>query len=311
MQTHAIIGGNGTIGQITTRELQAMGHSVRIIQRNPTTITGQETLVSADVFDLPTLTKAVSGADVVHLILGLPYSGKVWMEQFPVAIQHTIEAARLTNARVVYFDNVYMYGPVNGIMTEQTPYQPTTLKGRARAKTAQILMDAVEKGVVKALIARSADFYGPYKPFDVIDSMAKKLLKGQKAQVMIRANTRHSMTYIPDSGRAIAALASHLDTFNQIWHMPTDPNALTQQQMVTLVARLLSAKPQLMVVPGWMLKAIGLMQPMIREMTKMNYQYEQDYLFDSSKITKQLDIRPTSYEDGIRAHLQHLGHLAR
>jgi nucleoside-diphosphate-sugar epimerase len=163
MSVHSVIGGNGTIGAVAVRHLAAAGCEVRIVQRHPRLIEGAVATASADVFDLDGLTKAVEGSDVIYLILGLPYDAKVWLEGFPRAVSHAVEAARRVGARLVYFDNVYMYGPVQGVMTEDTPDNPTTQKGLARARAARVLMEAVEKGAIRGLIARSADFYGDYR----------------------------------------------------------------------------------------------------------------------------------------------------
>ncbi|MFM9014056.1 MAG: NAD(P)H-binding protein, partial [Gemmatimonadota bacterium] len=152
MSVHSVIGGSGTIGAVAVRHLAAAGHEVRVVQRHPRPIEGAVATASADVFDLDGLTKAVEGSDVVYLILGLPYDAKVWLEGFPRAVSHAVEAARRVGARLVYFDNVYMYGPVRGVLTEETPETPTTQKGLARARAARVLMDAVEKGTIRGLI---------------------------------------------------------------------------------------------------------------------------------------------------------------
>ena len=38
----------------------------------------------------------------------------------------------------------------------------------------------------------------------------------------------------------------------------------------------------------------------IRELYEMLYQYEDDYIFDSSKFTKTFRFQPTAYAEGIR-----------
>jgi hypothetical protein len=64
-------------------------------------------------------------------------------------------------AKLIFFDNVYMYGKVTGPMTEEMPFNPSSQKGEIRAKMATMLLDEIKAGGVRALIARSADFYGP------------------------------------------------------------------------------------------------------------------------------------------------------
>ncbi|MFN8820774.1 MAG: NAD-dependent epimerase/dehydratase family protein, partial [Betaproteobacteria bacterium] len=281
---------------------------VRIVQRHPRLIEGAVATASADVLDLDGLTKAVEGSDVIYLILGLPYDAKVWLEGFPRAVSHAVEAARRVGARLVYFDNVYMYGPVQGVMTEDTPDNPTTQKGLARARAARVLMEAVEKGAIRGLIARSADFYGDYRPFDQVKAMAKKLMKGQKAQLLLRDDRVHSLTYIPDAGRAVAALGQQADAFDAIWHMPTDPNALTGAQLVALIGALLGKDARHTVLPKLLLRMVGLFDGTVRGLLEMSYQFEQDYRVDSSKIARAYGLTATPMRQGLAEHLKFLGY---
>lgn len=308
MGFHSVIGGNGTIGAVAVRHLAAAGCEVRIVQRHPRTIEGAVATASADVFDLDGLTKAVEGSDVVYLILGLPYDAKVWLEGFPRAVSHAVEAARRVGARLVYFDNVYMYGPVEGVMTEDTPDNPTTQKGLARARAARVLMEAVEKGAIRGLIARSADFYGDYRPFDQVKAIAEKLVKGQKAQLLLRDDKVHSLTYIPDAGRAVAALGRQADAFDAIWHMPTDPNALTGAQLVESIGALLGKEARVTVLPKLLLRMVGLFDGTVRGLLEMSYQFEQDYRVDSSKIARAYGLTATPMRQGLAEHLRFLGH---
>ncbi|MBU6288142.1 MAG: NAD-dependent epimerase/dehydratase family protein [Chloroflexi bacterium] len=308
MSVHSVIGGNGTIGAVAVRHLAAAGCEVRIVQRHPRLIEGAVATASADVFDLDGLTKAVEGSDVMYLILGLPYDAKVWLEGFPRAVSHAVEAARRVGARLVYFDNVYMYGPVQGVMTEDTPDNPTTQKGLARARAARVLMEAVEKGAIRGLIARSADFYGDYRPFDQVKAIAEKLEKGRKAQLLLRADKVHSLTYIPDAGRAVAVLGQQADAFDAIWHMPTDPNALTGAQLVELIGALLGKEARHTVLPKLLLRMVGLFDGTVRGLLEMSYQFEQDYRVDSSKITQAYGLTATPMRQGLAEHLRFLGY---
>lgn len=308
MSVHSVIGGNGTIGAVAVRHLAAAGCEVRIVQRHPRLIEGAVATASADVFDLDGLTKAVEGSDVMYLILGLPYDAKVWLEGFPRAVSHAVEAARRVGARLVYFDNVYMYGPVQGVMTEDTPDNPTTQKGLARARAARVLMEAVEKGAIRGLIARSADFYGDYRPFDQVKAIAEKLEKGRKAQLLLRADKVHSLTYIPDAGRAVAVLGQQADAFDATWHMPTDPNALTGAQLVELIGALLGKEARHTVLPKLLLRMVGLFDGTVRGLLEMSYQFEQDYRVDSSKITQAYGLTATPMRQGLAEHLRFLGY---
>ena len=44
--------------------------------------------------------------------------------------RHAIEACKRAEAKLIFFDNVYMYGKVDGPMTEETPFNPRQQEGR-------------------------------------------------------------------------------------------------------------------------------------------------------------------------------------
>jgi len=308
MNRQTIIGGNGTIGKVVATQLAKTNVKVRIVQPNPKKVSGNEEVVSADVMELDQLIEATEGSSIIYLMLGLPYSGKAWEQGFPLAVKNTIEAARRTNAKVVYFDNVYMYGKATEAMTEETPVDPISRKGRARAKAAQVLMEAVERGDVEAMITRSADFYGPYQ-FDSIKTMAHRLRAGKKAQVLLADNKIHSLTYVSDAGKAVAMLANQPSAYNQVWHMPTDPAKRTAKDIVTVIAELLEVEARYRVVNKSMLAMAGWFNPLIRELGEMAYQYEQDYFFDSLKITSTYGVSATPFRQGLTEYLTQLGFM--
>ena len=106
------------------------------MSRNPKLVPGAAEVVAADLSKLDDALKAVSGSRIVFLVVGLRYDMKVWRELWPPIMHNAIEAAKRANTRLVFFDNVYMYGKVDGAMTEQTPFRPCSKKGEIRAQIA-------------------------------------------------------------------------------------------------------------------------------------------------------------------------------
>jgi hypothetical protein len=95
---------------------------------------------------------------VVNLLVGLKYDVKVWRELWPRVIYNSIEACKRAKAKLIFFDNVYMYGKVTGRMTEETPFNPCSKKGEIRAQIATTLLNEFKTGNLQGLIVRSADF---------------------------------------------------------------------------------------------------------------------------------------------------------
>ena len=137
---HTILGAGGAIGTQLAVALAHAGQQVRLVGRNPRLVAGATEVVSADVSDLDQTIRAVAGSTVVHLVVGLKYDHRIWGELWPRIMQNAIEACKRAHARLIFFDNVYMYGKVDGRMTEETPFNPWSRKGEIRARIATSLL---------------------------------------------------------------------------------------------------------------------------------------------------------------------------
>lgn len=299
MQT--ILGAGGVIGRELAKSLPQFTDRIRLVSRNPKKVASGDELFPADLLNAEQTSKAVEGSDVVYLTVGLPYNSKIWQSQWPLVMRNVLDACRKHHAKLVFFDNVYCYGRVEGWMTESTSINPVSKKGALRTQVAAMVMDAITKGDVQALIARSADFYGPNTPLSFVTVMVFESLKqGKKAQWMMNDSVKHSLTYTPDAGKATAILGNTDTAYGQVWHLPTDRNALTGREIVEMAAREFNVEPRYTVLPRWMMRMAGLFSGIIRESVEMLYQNESDYLFDSSKFDKAFDFKATSYEQGFK-----------
>ena len=107
--------------------------------------------------------KAVEGSEVVYLVVGFDYKLKVWEDKWPKLMRATIDACIKHKARLVFFDNVYMYdikcySSHDGRFSHKSSKQK---RGSQEDRLLKCLLDEVKTGKLMALIARSADFYGP------------------------------------------------------------------------------------------------------------------------------------------------------
>jgi nucleoside-diphosphate-sugar epimerase len=302
MSTHTILGAGGVIADTLAQELIRRQIPVRLVSRRPAVRAGASSL-PADLTDPVQALEAIRGSSIVYCCVGLKYDYAVWRRQWPRIIDNTIEACKKTKARLIFFDNVYMYGKTEGAMTEETPYDPSSRKGDLRARLATQLMSEVRKGNITATIARAADFYGPGAGRTAIPNILvfQRLKKDQRAQWLVNANARHSFTYTPDAAKALYLLASSEDSWNQAWHLPTASAPLTGAEWIERAATALGKDPRSTILSKWMVRLGGLFDKTTSELYEMLYQYEFDYLFDSSKFEKAFHFQPTSYEEGIKA----------
>jgi nucleoside-diphosphate-sugar epimerase len=310
---HIILGFGGAIGNVLAEELLANHERVKLVSRRgqgmPRQHAGQTGAEAAatDLTNSEDVNRVVEESSMVYLVAGLPYNTAIWREQWPKIMRNVVDACKAKNARLIFFDNVYMYGRVDGPMTEETPVNPRSKKGQVRAKIAEYLLSEIKSGHIVAAIARAADFYGPYSekgsvPFILAIS---RLAKGQKALWLVNAKAKHSYTYTGDCGKALYLLAKTENAFNQVWHMPTAHPPITGEEFIRIAAEKLNAKMEFKAMPKWMIRLAGITNPNVRESFEMLYQSEFDYIFDSSKFEKRFNFNPTPYDKGIEETISH------
>jgi nucleoside-diphosphate-sugar epimerase len=299
MQT--ILGAGGGAGTEITRELLNYTKDIRVVSRNPKKVNETDQLMKADLTDPAQLDKAVEGSEIVYVTIAFPYSIKVWRELWPKFMRNVIETCSKHKSKIVFVDNVYMYDPKYlSDMTEETPINPTSEKGKVRAEVAKMLMDAVEKSKVEAIIARAPDFYGP----GVIGSMLYqtvylKLINNKNPQWLSKLDVIHSFIYSKDIGKAVALLGNTPDAYNHVWHLPTTDQKLTNRQWIELIMNAMNKQKNIQTMPEWMISALGIFVPILKELQDVGYQFNNDYFFNSSKFNKRFNFTPISPEDGI------------
>lgn len=297
MQT--ILGAGGVIGRELAVNLQRFTDRIRLAGRNPDFVTGKEELVKCDLTNKELVLDAVDNSEVVYLTAGLKYDYDVWKDSWPIIMDNVIEACKSGNSKLVFFDNVYLYGKTDGWMTENTPANPASKKGEIRARIADKLLSESAAGNISALIARSADFYGPDAWTSLLKIFVFDKLKAKKTATWFgNDDVFHSFTYTPDAGKATALLGNTPGAYNQVWHLPTHKSVMTGQEYIEFAAGITNASPKYRVIKKWMTRIAGLIDPVAAETVEMMYQYENDYLFDSSKFESEF-FTPTTYTDGI------------
>ncbi|MEO3404508.1 NAD-dependent epimerase/dehydratase family protein [Mucilaginibacter sp. CAU 1740] len=298
---HTILGAGGPVANALTKELISNTHDqIRLVSRRIINIdVDNVTWQKADLLNYDEVLAAAQGSTIIYLVAGLVYDKDIWREQWPVIMQNVINVTKATGARLIFFDNVYMYGLVNGAMKEDTPYNPSSAKGKVRAGIADMLMNEVKAGNIRATIARAPDFYGTDSTNSFIDMMVlSNYSKKQSAKWIGDPNCKHNFIYVPDAGRAMFLLGQNPNSDNQIWHLPTPP-AITGKEFLDIAAGVYNVKPKYSRINKVMLWLVGLFQKVVMGTVEMYYQYDHDYIFDSSKFEKTFDFKPTNYEDGI------------
>ncbi len=279
-----ILGAGGAIGNQLAKLLAARNQPFRLVGRTPRPTPGATEVIAADIADTDQAVRAVAGSSLVYLVVGLKYDHKVWQEMWPRIMSNAIEACKRAAAKLVFFDNVYMYGKVNGAMTEETPFNPCSKKGEIRARIATALIHEWKADSLTGMIARSADFYGPDTRNGVPNLLVFEPLSRKKiATWLVNDSVPHSLTYTPDAAQSLLQLTERATAWNQTWHVPTSPRPLTGREFVAVAGKEFGIAPKHRVLSRPMLRIAGWFNPPVAESYEMLYQSDSPYIFDSSR----------------------------
>ncbi len=300
---HTILGAGGAIGIPLAKNLKEIHDKhVRIVSRKPEKVNEDDEIVAADLLKADEVQRAVAGSATAYLCVSLPYTAKIWRRDWPRLMKNVIDACKQHRTKLVFVDNVYMYAPRElPHMTEQSAIGPVSKKGKVRQQVIDMLMTEVAKGELQALIARSADFYGPgIRNSILLEMVYNNLKKGSRAFWQCSLDKVHSFTYTPDAAKAVAVLGNNDEAYGRVWHLPTAKDRLTGQEWVRLCATKLQVQPKVFVLKRWMLKLAGLFVPLMRELEEMSYQYQHDYFFDSSAIEHAFGLTATPVKQALQ-----------
>ncbi len=292
--------GYGAVGRATVERLCGLGRAVRVAQRAaPSDLPPGATFRPCDALNPESVRQAIEGSAQVVLAIGFPYFGRVWKEAWPRTLASFVDACAEIGARLVFVDNLYMYGPCEAPMIETTPLNPVGVKPAARVAATRIWMEAAKAGRLKVAALRAPDFYGPGVTLSVLGERGLAALAAGKSATLIgSADLPHDIAYVPDIARAVVTLLDAPDdAFGQAWHVPCAP-ARTLRQVFAIGAAALGVKLKINVLPFWALPALGLFLPQLRELSEMKFIWDRPYKVDSTKFARRFWADATPFETG-------------
>jgi nucleoside-diphosphate-sugar epimerase len=295
-----VIFGTGPVGMAIMEKLVANGKRVRMINRSGKgDFPDGVDLLSGDAMNHDFTRQAVEGAIVVYNALNPPYDQ--WLRFFSPLQKSVLEAATSVGAKLIVMENLYMYGHTHGKpMTEATPYDAHTRKGKLRADMANELLEAHRAGKVRIAMGRASDFFGPR---GLQSGMGERViypaLEGKAAQILGNPDLAHTYTYLPDIGKALVILGEREETLGQAWHIPAE-KTLTTREFIDMIYQEAGHPPKISVAPKLIMKALGLFNPIIREVNEMAYEFDEPFISDHSKFTQAFGDHPTPLADAIR-----------
>jgi nucleoside-diphosphate-sugar epimerase len=297
---HVVVGAAGGTGSAIVGELVARGLPVRAVTRSGASdVPDGVEQVAADVATPEGARRACAGAAVVYHCAQPAYTK--WVELFPRLTRTVLEGTANAGAKLVFADNLYVYGPPDGPMTEETPQRAQGKKGRIRVEMAAAVVRAHAEGRLRATIGRSSDYYGPRGTTSTVgDVLMKPVLQGKRARWLGSLDQPHTLNYLEDMARALVTLGEREEADGQVWHLPA-AEPLTGRQFLTLAYEAAGLAPKVGVAPRPMIRLVGVFNPLVRELNETLYQFERPFVSDASKFQGPFGpFEPTRHPEALR-----------
>ena len=299
---HVVLGAHGSAGSALVRALCQRGARVRAVSRRSVDPDGRDGTVewvegSASADD--DRGRVYGGAGVVYLAAQPLYTR--WAQDFPDLVEGVLAGAASVGARLVHVDNAYMYGRVDGELTEALPIHPQSKKGRIRAQIADRLMSANARGDVAVTIGRGSDFFGPNVGGSTAgDALFADVIDGKTPHWIGALDVPHSLSYIDDVARALITLGASERAYGEVWHLPTAP-APTGREFLTMACTAAGRPVQVGVHGRLAMTVAGWFSALISEVKQELYQFEEPWVLDAAKFQRVFGpFDPTPMDDAIR-----------
>lgn len=295
MSQHLIVG-SGLIGTATGLLLAERGEEVVMVTRSGSGPTHRAiTRTAADASSAARMAELATGSVAIYNCANPAYHR--WPTDWPPIASALLTAAERSGAVLATVSNLYGYGPVSGPMREDLPLNATGPKGRTRAIMWRDALAAHDAGSVRATEVRASDYVAPGPTSHLGDRVVPRLLAGKSVWVLKSADTPHSWTAVNDVARLLVAVTSDERALGRAWHVPSNPPR-TQREAVGDLCRvaglgLVDVREHLAVL----MRALALVNPLVRELAEVSYQFENPFVLDSSSAQSAFGLAPTPWDD--------------
>ncbi len=299
-----VVGAGGVTGRRVVAQLHAAGYRVRAVTRDGRDVgTPGAERAAADARDGAALTAVCRDATAVHHCV-LPALDR-WTSDLPVVTDALLHAASRVGARLVHADDTWMYGRVDGPMTEDTPWRPVIPRGVLRAWIAERVLSAAAAGRLQVSTVRAGELYGPGVRSLVAGNVFLPALRGWPVQWFGDPDLPLTPTSVDDFAATMAAAGTRDTSDAGVWHVP-HPAATSGRALAAEACRQAGTRLRLVSHGSARIRLLGRVHPLARDVAEMAYQFEQPFVVDGSRAARAFGLTPTPYEVGVRRTLEAL-----
>jgi nucleoside-diphosphate-sugar epimerase len=304
----ALFGAAGAIGQSIASALRQAGRRYRVVGRSRESLArsfGQDPLAEVVTWnpdDPESVHAAARGIDTIIYLVGVNY----WQfELHPQLMAKTLAGAEAAGVgHMLLIGTVYPYGRARTErVREDHPREPHTFKGKMRKAQEDLLLEADAAGRIRGAVLRLPDFYGPGVDKSFLHAAFVAAVSGGVANLVGPLGKPHEFVFVPDVGPVVVQVIGAPGAWGHVWHLAA-AGVTTQREMLDEIARQAGQPIKTRVAGKWMLRAIGLFNPLMREMVEMHYLVTEPLIMDDSALQGLIGpIRKTPYAEGIRQSL--------
>lgn len=295
-----ILGGGGGLGRNAVEAALEAGHEVRALIRDPTQATLPHNVepVRGDARDLKAMTSAMSGVDAALFCVNPPFSR--WAEEFPALLDVAIEAARRTDARLVFPANVWIFGrgASDHTVDETTRPAPISVRGKLRTQ-----MEArLGSSGVRFCLVRLPEFYGPHV-VTLTERVFRAALGAHRVLWPGPLDVQIELIYMPDGAQAMVEAGCAPGVDGSTFHVPG--RVTTPRRFIAGVFRAAGAKVRLLSIPPWLLRAAAPLSALARGAAAIAHLWTDPILLDGERYRARFGRVPqTPYDVGIQQTIE-------
>jgi nucleoside-diphosphate-sugar epimerase len=292
-----VVIGAGATGAATARRFAESGDRVRMVTRSgggPQT-PGVER-IALDATDTEALAAAIAGADTVVNAAATPYH--TWPEAMPPLFDSILAATERAGADYVMLGNHYAYRRTEGAVTERTPLEPGTRKGRVRAELWRRAEEAHRAGRLRVTEVRAGQFLGPGAGSVFNFLVVPNVLAGELALVDGNPDAAHSFTFTEDAAAALVAAARSEHAWGRGWHAPVI--TVTVREAAARLAALHGApEPRLKALTEREISLMGFTDPLWNEFREMAYMVDRPFVVDDADARKAFGLKASTLDEAL------------
>jgi nucleoside-diphosphate-sugar epimerase len=269
-KTVTVLGINGHFGRFAAEAFVKAGWQVRGMGRSDKRAIPGVEFVKGDAESIADMVAAIGDSEVVVFALNLPYD-KWFNGALEAQVARVIAAMGKSGRTLLYPGSIYNYAASLRQVTPDAPERPERLRGVLRMRCEAMFREAAMRGHMQVLIIRAGDFYGPG-----VSGWFDQGILAQKGRIALPspASVGHSWAYLPDLGRAFVKVAEMRDQLGSYERFHFAGNFVTSGEMAEAIQRVSPSRLKVGAFPWALLRVIGLFNPLMREIRKMRYLWD-------------------------------------